>query len=271
MKIHQLDADAALASLRSRREGLTAGEAAGRLREYGENRIERLERAPLLRRLAREFTHLFAIVLWLAGALAFFSDWREPGQGMAALGWAILGVILVNGLFSFWQEYRAEQVLASLEALLPHEATVLRAGERQRLPIWKLVPGDVLALTEGDDVPADCRVVEAWGLRASLAAVTGESLPKGRTAEPCDEAEALEARNILPAGASVLAGEALAVVYATGRHTEFGRIARLSQHAHGQRSPLHREIVRLSRIVALFAAGLGGGFFLIGTGIGQPF
>jgi len=271
MKIHHLSAAEALASLHSRREGLSAAEAARRLREYGENRIERLARPPQWRRLLKEFSHLFALLLWLAAGLAFFSEWREPGQGMAALGWAILGVILINGLFSFWQESRAEQVLASLEALLPQHVTLLREGAHQRLPAVQVVPGDILLLREGDNVPADCRVIEAHGMRVNLAAVTGESLPKSRSAEPSQAEGILQARNVLLAGTDVLAGEALAVAFATGRHSEFGKIARLSQHADVHASPLYREIARLSRLVAVLAVALGGGFFVLGTAIGQPF
>jgi sodium/potassium-transporting ATPase subunit alpha len=271
MKIHHFSADEALASLHSRREGLSAAEAARRLREYGENRIERLPRPPLWRLLLKEFSHLFALLLWLAAGLAFFSEWRDPGQGMAALGWAILGVILINGVFSFWQEYRAEQVLASLEALLPQKVMVLREGERQRLPAVQVVPGDILLLQEGDDVPADCRVIEAHGVRVNLAAVTGEALPKARSAEPSPAEDILQARNVLLAGTDVLAGEVQAVVFATGRHSEFGKIAHLSQHADVRASPLYREIARLSRLVAVLAVALGGGFFLLGTAIGQPF
>ncbi|PIX96395.1 MAG: ATPase [Hydrogenophilales bacterium CG_4_9_14_3_um_filter_63_34] len=270
MKIHHLTVDQALASLHSRREGLSAAEAARRLLEYGENRIERLARPPLWRLLLKEFSHLFALILWLAAGLAFLSEWRDPGQGMAALGWAILAVILINGLFSFWQEYRAEQVLASLEALLPRMVAVLRDGVRQPLPAVQVVPGDILLLQEGDDVPADCRVIEAWGVRVNLAAVTGESLPKARTAEPSQAEDLLQARNVLLAGTDVLAGEARAVAFATGRHSEFGKIARLSQHGDVRASPLYREIARLSRLVAVLAVALGGGFFLLGTLLGQP-
>jgi calcium-translocating P-type ATPase len=271
MRIHQISAQAALVSLRSRREGLTREEAELRLTEYGPNRVERLQRPPLWRLLAEEFTHLFALILWLAASLAFFSEWREPGQGMAALGWAILGVILVNGLFSFWQEFRAERVLARLEAMLPQEVTLVRDGVRQRVPAARVVPGDVLELREGDDVPADCRLIETFGLRVNAAAVTGESLPQGRTAAPCEAEDLLQARNVVLAGTAVLAGEALAVVFATGRHTEFGRIARLAQHTPGARSPLHLEIARLSRWVGLLAVLLGLVFFLVGQALGQPF
>jgi len=271
LKIHQLAVEQALASLRSSREGLTQEEAASRLREYGENRIERLDRPPLYERLLKEFTHLFALILWLAAALAFISEWREPGHGMATLGFAIFCVILINGLFSFWQEHKIEAVLSSLEAMLPQEVTVLRNGLRKRIPATHVVPGDVLQVQEGDIVPADCRVIDARGVRVNLAAVTGESLPKGRNSEPSDADEPLEAKNVLIAGTSVLAGEATAVVFATGRHTEFGRIARLSQGTDEARSPLHREVARLSRLVGILASFLGVAFFLAGHAIGQPF
>ena len=92
-----------------------------------------------MRRFLRQFTHFFALVLWAAAALAFVSAWREPGQGMGTLGFAILGVILVNGLFSFIQEYRAERALASLRRLLPGEVKVLRDAQvSNRSP--KLMP-----------------------------------------------------------------------------------------------------------------------------------
>ncbi|MEO1766028.1 cation-transporting P-type ATPase [Thiobacter aerophilum] len=120
MKIHQLDIDQALASLGSTAAGLSAAEAARRLREFGPNRVEAVARESVLLRLLREFVHLFALILWLAAALAFVAEWRAPGQGMATLGMAIIGVIVVNGSFSFWQEYRAERTLEALKRLLPH-------------------------------------------------------------------------------------------------------------------------------------------------------
>jgi calcium-translocating P-type ATPase len=108
-------------------------------------------------------------------------------------------------------------------------------------------------------------------VRVNLASVTGESLPKGRVAEACETEYLLQARNVLLAGTGILAGETRAVAFATGRHTEFSKIAHLSQHTEVRASPLYREITRLSRLVALLALALGGGFFLLGTAIGQPF
>ena len=271
MHIQSLTAAQSLASLHSAATGLTAAEARRRLAEFGPNRVEEVARERLLLRFAREFTHFFAVILWLGAALAFLAEYFDPGQGMVRLGVAIVGVILVNGVFSFWQAYRAERAIAALRRLLPQQVRAFRDGVLVELPASELVPGDVVLLEEGGFVPADCRLVEAFGLRVNTATVTGESLPRARDAEPHAETSPLQARNIVLAGTSVVSGEARAVVYATGMRTEFGRIAHLTQTAGEAASPLQREIVRLSRIVAVLATGLGGVFFLIGQALGLPF
>ncbi|MEW5862608.1 MAG: cation-transporting P-type ATPase [Pseudomonadota bacterium] len=271
MHIARLPVEDALASLRTSRSGLAAAEAARRAAEYGPNRIEDAPRRRGLARLARQFTHFFALILWIAAALAFVAEAFEPGQGMATLGMAIVGVIAVNGAFAWWQEQRAERMVAALRALLPHQVTVLRDGAAQRLPAQALVPGDVILVRQGEDVPADCRVIEALGLRVNLATVTGESAPRPRGADPDPEHDPLRARNLLLAGTSVVAGEARAVVYATGMRTEFGRIAQLAQAGEPPLSPLQREIARISRLVALLATVLGIVFFAVGHLLGLGF
>jgi magnesium-transporting ATPase (P-type) len=94
VKIHQLTVEEAFASLHSGPEGLTTLEAARRLAEFGSNRVERVAGPSLWSRFVRGFTHLFAVILWVAAALAFVAEWRDPGQGMATLGFAIVGVFL---------------------------------------------------------------------------------------------------------------------------------------------------------------------------------
>ena len=224
-----------------------------RLARYGANQLEKITEQSFIGKLLKEFTHFFALILWLAAALAFVAEWKNPGQGMATLGYAVLGVILINGLFSFWQEYRAEKALVALRNLLPHHTTALRDGHAVQVPVAELVPGDVVLLAAGDDVPADCRLIEAFGVRVNTANLTGESKPMAREADHVSEEQAALRRDILHAGTSLISGEAKAIVYATGMHTEFGNIARLTQTAHEPLSPLQKEIARLSRLVALFA------------------
>ena len=270
MRIHRLTAEQSLASLRTSAAGLAPAEAARRLLEFGPNHVEELGREHLLVSFAREFTHFFAIILWVAAGLAFLADHFDPGQGMARLGAAILGVILINGIFSFWQEYKAERAVAALRQLLPQKVKALRGGQTVELLAASLVPGDVVLLEEGTLVPADCRLLESHALRMNTATVTGESLPKSRNAEPSQEDAPLYAKNIALAGTSVVSGRARAVVYATGMHTEFGRIAHLTQTAGEASSPLQREIARLSRIVAALATGIGVSLFFVGQALGLP-
>lgn len=271
LHIQSLTPEASLASLRSGASGLTQGEASRRLAEFGANRIEEVAGEHVLVRFAREFTHFFALLLWLGAGLAFVADAFDPGQGMNRLGFAIVGVIVVNGSFSFWQEYRAERAIAELRALLPQRVTVWRDGVPTEVLASALVPGDVIGLAEGARVPADCRLIEAFGLRVNNATITGESLAQPRTAAPQVGALPQHASNIVLAGTVVEAGEGRAVVYATGARTEFGRIAHLTQTAGAGASPLQREIRRLSRIVALLATGFGGVFFVLGQALGLPF
>jgi sodium/potassium-transporting ATPase subunit alpha len=270
MHIHGLDVGQALASLKTTAAGLDAAEAARRLAEFGPNHVEEVARENLLLAFAREFTHFFAIILWIGAALAFVAEQFDPGQGMGRLGIAIVGVILVNGIFSFWQEYKAEQAVAALRQLLPQKVQVRRGDTIVEMLATGLVPGDILQLEEGNFVAADCRLIEAFGLRVNTATVTGESLPKARNTEPSSEDSPLYAKNVVLAGTSVVSGQAQAVVYATGMRTEFGRIAHLTQTAGEASSPLQREIARLSRIVAALATGMGLAMFFIGQAMGLP-
>ena len=271
MKIHQLSPGEALKSLKSSHDGLSQNEALRRLKEFGPNQIDKVPPESLLISFLKEFIHFFALILWLAAGLAFFADYRQPGEGMGTLGYAILGVIVINGLFAFWQQFRAERAVAALEKLLPHYVKVLRDNSIGLILATHLVPGDVILLQEGDNVSADCRIIEAFSLRVNNATVTGESMPKARDAEPSSEEDLLHGRNTLLAGTSVVSGEGRAVVFATGMHTEFGKIAHLTQTTSSGSSPLQLEITRLSRIVVAIAFSLGVAFFFIGQVIGLSF
>ncbi|MEI6180980.1 MAG: cation-transporting P-type ATPase, partial [Chloroflexales bacterium] len=138
--------------------GLTSDEAAARLRRYGPNTLQTAKRKPLLQTLLEQFTHLMALLLWAGGLIGFLAQ-------MPQLGMAIWTVNLINGLFSFWQEYKAERAAAALRALLPAQARVLRDGSVQEILREAVVPGDVLLLAEGNLIAADGRLVETAELR----------------------------------------------------------------------------------------------------------
>ena len=257
--------------MRSGPAGLSSIEAARRLAEYGPNRIHKGEREAPIIRLVREFFRFFSVVLWIAAALAFVAQWAEPGEGMAQIGYTLVAVILISGVFSFWQEYRIERTLAALQQLLPEQAEVIRDGTGCMVPIEQLVVGDVVVLEQGDKIPADCRLLEAFGVKVNTATVTGESLGQVRDAALSLVDDPLRSRNILLAGTNVVAGKGKALVYATGPHTEFGQIAHLAQTKRTTVSPLRRELARLSRLIAILAVAIGAVFFAAGAAIGVPF
>ena len=271
MKIHQSSVNEALASLKSSPQGLSSLEAERRLREHGLNAVQEFARESPWLRLLREFFQFFSLILWAAAGLAFVAELSDPGQGMANIGYAIVIVIVVSGLFSFWQEYRVERTLEALRRLLPQNVKLVRDGKVILGSVEHVVPGDIVVLEQGDNVPADCRLVEAFDVRANNSAVTGESVPVVRDAAASEIDEPVRSKNTLLAGTSIVSGQAKAVVFATGMHSEFGKIARLTQTAGKAVSPLRSELARLSRFIALLAILIGLLVFAIGWTVGVPF
>lgn len=271
MGIQNLSSEQTLKSLNSSPHGLSTEQALHRLREYGYNLINADQDEVLALIFLKQFIHFFAIILWLAAGLAFFAGYHSADENMFTLGFAIVLVILVNGLFSFWQEHKAKQVITTLKKLLPEYVRALRDGNLTEITSDLLVPGDILLLQEGDNVPADCRLIDVQALRVNYATISGESLPRSSDVEPSISDDILDSRNILLAGTVVVSGEGRAVVFATGMSTEFGKIAHLSQTTTTPLSPLQKEITLLSRLIGLIAVLMGLGFFLIGEILGMPF
>ena len=240
--------------------GLTPVESARRLSELGPNQIQRIRRRSLIGRLFEPFVSLLAILLWVGGAMAFLAH-------MAPLGWAIFAVNLVNGVFAFLQEHRAERAVEALESLLPATTSVMRDGAWTQTLVSALVPGDRVQVQEGDQIPVDGYVVHSRGLRVDQAALSGESKATFKLPATGHDHESLlpeERHERVFAGTSVVAGSGTLVVSATGMRTEVGRIARLTQDVREEPSPLQRELGRLTRVVAILALSFGATFGLIG-------
>jgi sodium/potassium-transporting ATPase subunit alpha len=260
-----------LSSLGSGTEGLTESEAARRLGEYGRNSVEEHGKTHLVIQFIGECTHFFALILWVAAGIAVLGEYLAPHQGMAQLAIAIVIVVLLNAIFSFLQEYRAERALEALRRMLPPKAKVIRDGRLMEMMADLLVPGDIFLVEEGDKIAADGRIIESLGLNVNLATLTGESLPQARSALPEHDVSPLEAKNILLAGTVVINGSARAVAYATGKLTEFGQIAHMTQMIPEQKSPLQREMKRISIMIGGLALILGGSVFAMGQVINAPF
>jgi P-type Ca2+ transporter type 2C len=246
--------------LRTSEVGLTQAEANRRLGEFGRNVISKVSGKPLWVKFLANFTHLMALLLWAGGAMGFIAH-------MPQLGCAIWTVNLINGAFSFWQEFKAEKAAEMLQRLLPNYSRVLRDGQEQRILAEELIPGDILLLAEGERISADGRLVQVAELQIDQSTLTGESQPVRKTSESVEtsHARSSEIANLVFAGTSVAVGSGKAVVLATGMQTEFGRISHLTQSVGEAISPLQKELSDVTRIVTLLAVTIGTLFFILAT------
>jgi calcium-translocating P-type ATPase len=247
-----------LRDLRGSPSGLSAREAERRLVQYGANVLRRRGGRRWPRELAHQFTHPLALLLWAAAALAWVA-------GIAAVAIAIVVVILINAAFAFVQEMQAERAVEALAEYLPDRAKALRDGREQVLDADRLVPGDVLLIEEGDRISADARLLTG-AVEVDLSALSGESVPVFRAADLEDTSVPwLEARDLVFSGTTCNAGSARAIVFATGMHTELGRIAALSERLEKEESPLETQVRRVAWLIALIAVATGIAFVPIGT------
>jgi len=225
------------------RRGLTAPEVAAGLRRDGPNVLPAPRPPSPVLLLVRQMTHFFALLLWAASGLAYLG-------GMPQLAVAIAVVVLVNGMFAFVQEYRADRAGRRLRELLPARVIVRRDGRRIVVDAAGLVKGDIVLLEAGDRVPADLGLLEVHSLAVDESMLTGESVPA--RPEPGGRAHA---------GTFVVEGEAEAAVTATGARTRLAGIAALTRQAHRRPSPLPLQLRRTVMIIAAIAVCVGVVFF----------
>jgi Ca2+-transporting ATPase len=261
-----LSVDDMLARLRATPGGLTGEEAARRLAEHGPNELEAARRVSPWAILAAQFKNVLIVILLIATVLSAF-------LGHAVESIAILVIVLFAVLLGFVQEYRAECVLQALREMGAPTAAVIRDGQELQAPARDLVPGDCLLLRAGDRVPADARLIEAANLQIEEAALTGESVPVGKNAEPLADGDwALgDRRNMVYAGTLARYGRGRAVVVATGMHTEFGQIARMLETVEVGKTPLQENLDRVGRKLAWAALVVVALIVAIGLLRAQPF
>jgi fructose-specific phosphotransferase system IIA component len=205
--------------------GITKTSASQRLETYGPNKLKAIRRTSLVMRFIYNFTNLLAVLMWIASGLSFWA-------GMPEAGWACMGVVFINAIFSFWQEFKAEKAIDALKKMIPSYSRVVRDGTETKVSTSDIVPGDIIIIEEGDNIPADARLIEAQELRVNNSAFSGESKLSHKMAEGFQDSKGflwLEMPNLIFAGTSVAGGMGKAVVIATGMSTEIGKIAYLTQ------------------------------------------
>jgi calcium-translocating P-type ATPase len=250
---HTESAHSCLAALDAGPEGLGAEEAARRLAAHGPNRLpEARRRGPLMRFLAQFHNVLIYVLLGAAVVTAGLQHWVDMA--------VILAVVLANAVIGYVQEGKAEAAMAAIRSMLAPRAAVLRGGRRVTVSGAELVPGDVVLLEAGDKVPADLRVLEARGLAAQEAILTGESVPVEKGTEPvAKDAPLGDRKSMLWSGTLVTQGTARGLVVATGQTTEIGRIGGLLADVEQLTTPLVAQLDRFARwlsFLIILASGL---------------
>src|SRR5262245_52610552 len=216
--------------------GLDSAEAAARQQKYGPNRLPQGKRRGPVLRFLTQFNNVLVYVLLGAG-------FTKLMLGLWVDASIIFGVVVLNAVLGFIQEGKAEKALDSIRNMLSTEARTLRGGETRLIPADQLVPGDVVLLESGDKIPADLRLADAKNLRTEEAALTGESVPAEKGADPvCEKATVGDRENMAFSGTMVVSGRATGVVVATGAETELGRINQLLEGVTSLETPLLRQI-----------------------------
>lgn len=216
----RVDTDTVLKELGSQLGGLSETEADSRLERIGTNEIAREKRQSALRRLLSNIKNPLVLLLLALAVLSFLTG---DLRAMAVIfSMVVLGVVL-----RFFQEMRADDAAAKLQAMVSNTATLVRGGKQEEVSLKMLVPGDIIRLAAGDMVPADVRVLSAKDLFLNQAALTGEALPVEKKAvpAPADVQNPLELPNTCFLGSNVESGSATAVVIHTGNRTYFGSLA----------------------------------------------
>jgi Ca2+-transporting ATPase len=267
---HAADTTAVVEALATDLErGLTSREAAVRLERHGPNRPRSQGRPPYTRLvLAQLLDPLVALLVAATAVSVAIGDTVE--------GAAIAAIVLLNGALGFWQEAQAERAIRALSEAFTQSALVVRDGGESTIPAEDVVPGDVLLVGEGDRVAADARLGEGWALAIDESALTGESLPVAKQAEPVGVSTPLAERaSMIYAGTGVTRGRARAVVCATGVGTELGQIAELASESPPPPTPLTQRLGRLARQMvvagALITVSLGGVMLLRGEALHVAF
>jgi Ca2+-transporting ATPase len=260
---HSIGLNQVFGKIDSSENGLVSEEAEKRIQVHGFNELKEAKHRGPVQIFFGQFAN-FLILLLIAAALVsgFLQEWLDAG--------AILAIVVLNAVFGFVQEYRAEKAIQALKQMVAPQAKALRGGKTVLVPARELVPGDIIFLEAGDKVPADARLIEAPHLEVDEASLTGESVPVAKNAAAVCRQEATigDKENLVFLGTVVSSGRAKAVVVETGMNTEIGRIAELVQEVGEEETPLKIKLEKLGKQLGLIVLAIVAVVFLVGVGRG---
>ncbi len=259
VKWHSMDGEAVVKKLEtSMDEGLTADEAAIRLKKYGKNKIPDPKKTSTLMRFLAQFNNVLMLLLMGAALVTALLDyWIDAA--------VILAVVFINALIGFIQEGKAAEAIESIKKMLTLQAVVVRDSARQTINAEDVVPGDIVILKSGDKVPADARILKTKNLRLEEAPLTGESTDVNKTPDVvAGDAVLGDRKNMTYSGTMVTSGEATVLVVATGADTEIGKISRMIYEVEALTTPLLQKMDRFGKLLSVFILALAAVFFAFG-------
>ncbi|MBA4734372.1 MAG: cation-transporting P-type ATPase [Candidatus Poseidoniales archaeon] len=246
---HSMENDEVLSVLDANPNGLNQSEIHKRMQKYGPNQLEQPEPTSAILRFLSQYNDPLNYLLIAAALVALAIKPDHPGDAIF-----IFLVLTANAFFGFWQEGQAEQAMDALKQMSISNSITLRDGFESEIPTTDLVPGDIVKLEEGINVPADLRLLEVYQCRVDESALTGESEPITKHLEPIDVNALLsDRRNMMYMGTTVATGRAVGVVVETGMKTQLGRIASDISDAQTPKTPLELKLESLGRFLGFIA------------------
>jgi Ca2+-transporting ATPase len=246
--------------------GLSPHEAQKRLEKFGPNQLTETKRSSSLHLLLDQFSNSIVWILIAAAIIAgILGEWIDSI--------AIIAIIILNAFLGFFHEYRAEQSLAALKKLVNPTSKIMRDGKLQTLPSKDIVPGDLVLIEAGDRIPADGRFIQSFGLSTQESALTGESIPIHKTANPLLETCELsvgDKKNMGFLGTIALSGKGYMIITETGTHTELGKIASLLQIDNEEQTPFQIRLQKIGVRLVWFCLGIVSLVFALGFLKGTP-
>ena len=249
-------------------QGLNNAQVIERQQQYGPNELRVKQSTPAYLRFLRQFVNFFALLLMVGGALALVAEQLDPGQGNLYIATALFGVVLLNAVFTFIQEYQSEKIMDSFREMMPATVRVRRDGQVHEVEASELVPGDLVLLAEGDKIPADGRLLQSYELKVDMSSLTGESEAVSLDFTSHHQ-NLLESRNMVFSGSLVQSGNGEALICTTGMGTQIGKIVQLTKEVDTVQTPIRKELQYFIKIIGGIAITLGTLFFLISIAIGK--
>jgi len=244
MDWHAISKKEVLDILKTNENGISSHEASLRLRHYGNNELKQITAIKPVLILLEQFKSVFILILIAA---AIFSLIIKHYIDFSA----ILAIVLINSFVGFIQQYKAEKTISEMKNMLVPKVKVFRDGKLEEVDSAEIVPGDVIQISEGDKIMADCRILHDNNLEINEAVLTGESFPQSKSSEIIKiDTELANRENMLYMGTNVVGGNGKALVVSTGMETELGKIATIVQTIRVQRTPLEKKLDSFSKKVA---------------------